>query len=439
MCTDPAPRLSALGRRLVALLAVLGTIAFLAAPLQSAQASGSVRVSSRFFGLQDGSQESYQHLSYGSLRLWDAQVTWQDIETSPGVYDWSHLDSYVTNALQHGTEVTIVLAMTPTFYATANNLPPTDLAAYRAFVRAMMTRYEDFNGQQGIATYQVWNEGNVPYFWQGTPQQLAQLTQIVWQERNVYAPTARVLAPSFAVRLPYQRAWVSQYLSQMVGGRQVWHYVDATAFSLYPSATYGDRIGGPEDAMALLQLTKARLADAGVPASLPIWATEINYGVNSQGTAATPIDEQQQVANVIRTYLLGSARGLARMFWYRYDWGQVPGGTLGNTLLSVPGSPDQITPAGEAFATAQQWLQGTLVAAHGHHPCYRDHHGTYTCVVRYAGGRRTIFWNPDHRVRVPVPRNARTLQTARGARSAVSSRKASLRVSYLPVMVISPS
>ena len=35
--------------------------------------------------------ESYQHLDVGSIRLWDARVTWREIETSPGVYDWGLL------------------------------------------------------------------------------------------------------------------------------------------------------------------------------------------------------------------------------------------------------------------------------------------------------------------------------------------------------------
>ena len=43
--------------------------------------------------MHDGSMLAYDTLRYGSLRLWDAGVTWPDIETSPGVYDWSRLDS----------------------------------------------------------------------------------------------------------------------------------------------------------------------------------------------------------------------------------------------------------------------------------------------------------------------------------------------------------
>ena len=129
-----------------------------------------------------------------------------------------------------------------------------------------MTRYRDFNGGRGIAAYEVWNEGNVPTFWTGTPAQLAQLTRIVWQTRQQVDPGATVVAPSFAVRLTGQRQWLFDYTSQRVGGQPVWRYYDATALSLYPKATYGDRIGGPEDAMALLAQARRQLAAAGAPA-----------------------------------------------------------------------------------------------------------------------------------------------------------------------------
>ena len=68
----------------------------------------------------------------------------------------------------------------------------------------------------------------------------------------------------------------------------------------------------------------------------------------------------------------------------------------------------------------------------------RDRSGTYTCVVRYAAGRRTILWNPQHDVTVPMPRGASRLQTSRGATTRITERQSSLRVSSLPVMVVSP-
>src|SRR4029079_13272973 len=51
-----------------------------------------LRVPHTFFGIHDQSGRAYDHLTFGSLRLWDAGVTWKDVETSPGHYDWTRLD-----------------------------------------------------------------------------------------------------------------------------------------------------------------------------------------------------------------------------------------------------------------------------------------------------------------------------------------------------------
>src|SRR5262245_38830730 len=135
-----------------------------------------VHVPTAFFGLHDGSLAADRHLSVGSVRLWDAGVRWSQLETAPGVYDWSRLDALVSAAQGNGTEVTLVLGMTPSFDGPAESLPPTHLADYTAYVRTVMTRYRDFGGSRGIAAYEVWNEGNVRTFWSGTPAALARLT-----------------------------------------------------------------------------------------------------------------------------------------------------------------------------------------------------------------------------------------------------------------------
>lgn len=424
----------------VALVALVALGAQSPANAGSAPRPTSITVSPSFFGIHDGSGQAYGRVAFGSIRLWDAQVTWQDIETAPGVYDWDRLDTLVSLAQQNHTQVMLVLAMTPSFYASSPSLPPTDLSHYRDFVTAVMSRYRDFDGSRGILQYQVWNEGNVKTFWTGTPYQLAQLTQIVDQVRNQVDPGATVVAPSFAVRLKGERTWMSKYLAQTVDGQPVWHFYDVDALSLYPMATYGKRTGGPEDAVAMLGGVRKRLAAAGVPSSLPLWATEINYGLPSGAPpghlAATPISNRRQAANVIRTYLLAAADGLGRVYWYRYDWGRLPasegGGTLGNTLLSNPDDPQQVTPAGQALATAEDWMSGRLVGVGGKAPCAKDAKGTYTCDVVYSGGTRQIIWNPRHKVTVHVPADSRA--TTVGG-SPLARRTSTLKVGYQPVML----
>src|SRR5262249_39545823 len=145
------------------------------------------------------------------------------------------------------------------------------------------------------------------------------------------------------------------------------------------------------------------------------------------------------VANVLRTYLLGAARGLDRLFWYRYDWNRVAasqgGGTLGNTLLTSPGRWDDIRPAGRALTTAEHWLRGRLVAHGARRPCTADRRGTFACVVRFAGRTRTIYWNPHRRVTVHV-RDAVSRQTQDGRTSVLSGKVSRVRVGYRPVAVV---
>lgn len=403
-----------------------------------------VRVSRGFFGIHDSSQQAYGRVPFGSIRLWDAGVAWNDVETSPGVYDWRTLDSLVGAAQAHQVQVTLVLAMTPSFYADAATLPPRLRTHFADYVRAVMTRYRWFEGRRGIAAYQVWNEGNVGTFWTGTPHQLAGLTRIVDDVGEEVDPHATVVAPSFAMRMPYQRRWFSRYQSQHLAGVPVRHYYDANSLSLYPMPMQGHRTAGPEDAMALLGPARHRLARAGVPSRVPLWASEINYGVRSGAPgqlAARPITRRRQVANVIRTYLLGASHGLSRVFWYRYDWGELPassgGGTLGNTLLTVPGRPDQVTAAGRALATTAAWLDGRLVGRHGHRPCSQGSSGLYTCVIEYRGGVRRIYWNPRHRERVHLTAHATYRQVAEGGMHRLGRHDA-IRIGYRPVMVDSP-
>ena len=106
------------------------------------------------------------------------------------------------------------------------------------------------------------------------------------------------------------------------------------------SSKYSGRMGNPEDSIKLLAKAKQNLAAGLVPATKPIWNTEINYGMQSGslgGTKAATITAERQAAYVIRTYLLNAARGIKRVYWYSYDMSYLPsGGTLGNTRLTDP-------------------------------------------------------------------------------------------------------
>jgi hypothetical protein len=416
------------------LLTVLLAIVLFTTPVSPASARD-VRIRSSLFGMHDNTTDlaSLDTLHEGWLRIWDSSVRWDHIETSPGVYDWTHLDSVVAQVAAHHAQATLVVAMTPSFYSrTPTNVPAGQVDRYRAFVRRLMTRYGD-----RVDSFQVWNEANIPTYWSGTPQRMARLTQVMDQVRDAVDPRAKVIAPSMVARLPYELKGIRPYFTQRIGHRPVWRYVDAATFSLYPLPIYQGRRGVPEDAIALLHTVKGLMHRAGVPRSMPIWDTEINYGLRSGQqslTAAAPIPAVRQAANVVRTFLLQAAAGVARVGWYRYDWPQLPGGgTIGNTLLTDPEDSTRLTAAGRAYALVRTWMHGTLRGRPGHAPCPRDAHGTYRCVVSDARGTRYVYWNPFRKARLRLPARVRHWQGVLGA-TGTAAGGSRVPVDFRPVM-----
>jgi hypothetical protein len=282
----------------------------------------------------------------GSLRLWDAGVTWREIETSPGAYDFTRLDSIVRAANARNVEVTLVLGMTPSFYASSPTAMPADLGAWDRYVRAVVTRYSAANwgGRRGIAAYQVWNEANVKNFWTGSPIQMAQLTKATWHAVKAVDKDAIVVGPAFAARIAEQTRGIGLFFYTKLSGVPVWRYMNAISLHLYPLDRYGSKLGLPETSLYLLGKAKRQMSLRGVPLTgrnaKPIWNTEVNYGMRTGtygGTPAVPISVERQAAYVLRTYLLNASRKIARVHWYSYNMKYLPGGgTLGNTLLTTP-------------------------------------------------------------------------------------------------------
>ena len=267
----PRPTVRAAATWLVSAAVVLtGTLTVTAAPASANR----VHVSHRLFGMHDGSSgntvpatsKSFARLHEGSVRLWDVGVQWRQVELTPHHYTWTTLDRLVSQAQAAHADVTMVVAMTPSFYSSDPLKPPRDLARYREFVAALMHRYRVFHGARGIANYQVWNEANISTFWTGTMGQMARLSKVVHDVRNRLDRGARVIAPPMVTRLPYQQDWLQKYYRMRVNGTRVWHFYDALAFSLYPLATYGRRTGVPEDSIALLNEVKRKLHRTACPA-----------------------------------------------------------------------------------------------------------------------------------------------------------------------------
>jgi hypothetical protein len=405
----------------------------------SPAAAKTVKIDNRLFGMHDSnpSAGSWPAARIGSMRLWDASLSWPDIETSPGVYDFRRLDQVVAEAHAHRTELTLVLGLTPTFYQPAGGSiasVPTDLNAWNNYVLALVNRYSAAHwGYRGIAAYQVWNEANVKNYWTGSPAQMAQLTRITYAAVKGADRGALVIGPAFANRIAEQTRGIGFfYYYRFPDNRTpVWRYMDAISLNLYPKAYYGSKPGTPEKSMQLLAAARSQLRLRGVPDSKPIWNTEINYGLETGGSgASSAIGGQRQAAYVLRTYLLNAANGIKRVHWYAWD---KP--SLGNTKMSFA-STGGTTLAGKAFGLARSWLSGgTLIGAStSATPCAKNSAGTYTCVIKYAKGVRRVYWNPTKKVKVTTVKSATFKMGVYGKKATIKGGSRQT-VDYRPLMV----
>jgi hypothetical protein len=406
-----------MSKRLFAVVIAVGVgLALLpAAPASAA----SQRVTSTFFGMHDSNLATFPAAPVGTARLWDSGVTWREIETSPGVFNFTRLDEQVAAARANGARVLLVLGQTPRFHATqpgkrgaygpgAASMPHE--AAWKKYVTTVVRRYKG----RGV-DYQVWNEANVSGYWQGTPAQMAKLTQ--WTSRIVNSNDsgAKVVAPALATRLSSQRLWLRTFYAQRTGGKKVAGWVDVVSLNLYPVAS-----GSPESSMTLLAAVRTMLKQAAV--TKPVWNTEINYGLLGGGTAKR-IPAAKQAAFVARTYLLNAANNVKRVYWYSWDLQR-----LANTSLTQD-NDTSLTQAGTAYKVVRSWLIGARTKG-----CVRDRKGTYTCTLAYSGGVRRVYWNPSRKVTIRAVKSARATMGLSGVERPASS-GVQVGVGMSPVMV----
>src|SRR5690242_7203529 len=100
------------GGLLAALVAALAAAVVL--PSTPASAAAGPVIGSSFFGVHHQGLHAdgpigFPQAPVGSIRLWDNHVAWRDIETSPGVFDWTLLDAEMAKAREHGATALLVL------------------------------------------------------------------------------------------------------------------------------------------------------------------------------------------------------------------------------------------------------------------------------------------------------------------------------------------
>ena len=98
-------------------------------------------------------------------------IDWSRVEPAVGHFNWATTDRVVERAAAHGVRVLGLVAYTPEWArargATSSHAPPEDVDKFAKFAAIAADRYRGV-----IDTWEVWNEPNLGWFWEPTPNPL---------------------------------------------------------------------------------------------------------------------------------------------------------------------------------------------------------------------------------------------------------------------------
>lgn len=180
-------------------------------------------------------------------------IYWFFVETAPDQFDWSTVDTAVNGDVAHGLRTNAILLGTPGFYTTAlarqpdparpatlrnfsltatNSATPAGLYdpifsdgsdapgpgkrinpdnKWARFVHAAVTRYRpggilaqanNWPAGAGVTHWEVWNEPDLPWFWDGSLPDYARLLKVAYLTIKQADPDAVVLTAGMANALP---------------------------------------------------------------------------------------------------------------------------------------------------------------------------------------------------------------------------------------------
>jgi hypothetical protein len=162
--------------------------------------------------------------------------------------------------------------------------------------------------------------------------------------------------------------------------------VDVFAIHSYPAAD-----GDPVARGALIKVAQAALTAAGAP-DLPLWDTELNYGLAGPG----PLPKQEITgANaagfVVRTYIDDLRYGIDRSYWY--IWSLRPYDLLG--VQAYAGSDGE-----QGFFALDNWVTGAT-----YNGCAEEGN-VVTCNFSRAGEPWIVAWAQTGEAEYTTPENS---------------------------------
>lgn len=201
-------------------------------------------------------------LASDGIGFYRTPMLWQDLEPTRGHFDWMTSDKLMTAFARHRMDWLPVVLTTPPFdrVVKVTKIPdaisrPKGTAAFSRFITAAVRRYGP-NGvfwrehpklpKEPIRMWQIWNEPNLPFYWQPAPNpaQYAALLRAADHAIRRVDRSAQIVTAG----MPFEgRIWALSFYRRMfrAGGRH-----DFNDLALHP---YSGNAGSAENRVVKLR------------------------------------------------------------------------------------------------------------------------------------------------------------------------------------------
>lgn len=266
-------------------------------------------------------ERAWPKVRFGAWRLWDAGVTWLDLEPKKDQWRFEKLDRYVALAERHSVKILLTLGQTPRWASARPNeagpyengcaAEPREIADWESYVRTVVTRYKG-----RIETYELWNEPDFAQlkprgFYSGTPEKMVELAMVAYRVIKEIDPRAIVATPAVVAEVerlePYFRA-----------GGHLFADVVAAHFYVWP----------PEHLVSMIRKFKSLMGKYGLQEK-ELWNTESGFLIENPGQKVKPsmaagvfsrvLTAKEAGVNLAQSLMLSRAFGITRNYWYAWD------------------------------------------------------------------------------------------------------------------------
>lgn len=263
-------------------------------------------------------------------------IDWSAVQPlSQKEYSWAAYDRIINKAHEHSLQVLATIAYAPKWArqpecAESDKCAPASNAVYAAFAKVTVGRYSP----KGVKAWEVWNEPNIPQFWQPQPQpsQYADMLKKTYKSIKSADPKAIVVSAGLApAEDEAPRIAPRSFLGAMyvAGARGSFDALGYHPYS-YPAPPNVAYSWSGWSQMADLTTSLRTIMVANGDGDKAIWITEIGVPTGGSGVTATPANfryhlstdhsNEQLQALVARQAIdaVNNAAWAGPMFWYSY-------------------------------------------------------------------------------------------------------------------------